>query len=171
MDYMSGIGMLSMEGNRQFKFLLDEKFHESQPRISPDGRWMAYTSNESGREEIYVRPFPDMDGRWQISTSGGNNPLWSRYGRELFYRNGNAVIAVSVKTSPAFILEASRTLFQGTYIRSVNSPGISDFGTWDISPKDQRFLMLRESSAGSGPRKINIVLNWFEELKQRVPKK
>jgi serine/threonine-protein kinase len=169
---MSGIGMLSMEGNREFKFLLDEKYHESQPRISPDGRWMAYTSNESGKEEIYVRPFPDVnDGRWQISTSGGNNPLWSRDGREIFYRNGNAVIAVSVKTLPTFIFETPRTLFQGTYVSSVNIPGSTDFGTWDISPDGQRFLMLRGSSAVSSPRKINIVLNWFEELKQRVPEK
>jgi eukaryotic-like serine/threonine-protein kinase len=171
LDYMSGIGMLSMEGDRRFKFLLDEKYHESQPRISPDGRWMAYTSNESGKEDIYVRPFPDMNGRWQISTSGGNNPLWSRDGREIFYRNGNAVMAVSVKTSPTFIFETSRTLFQGTYVSSVNSPASRDFGTWDISPDGQRFLMLRESSAGSGPRKINIVVNWLEELKQRVPTK
>ena len=137
LNYMSGIGMLSMEGDRKFKFLLDEKYHESNPRISPDGRWMAYTSNESGKEEIYVRPFPDVNaGRWQISTSGGNNPLWSRDGREIFYRNGNAVMAVSVKTSPAFIFETPRTLFQGTYVRSVNSPGSRDFGTWDISPHD-----------------------------------
>jgi eukaryotic-like serine/threonine-protein kinase len=171
-NYMSGIGMLSMEGERKFKFLLDEKYHESTPRISPDGRWMAYTSDESGKEEIYVRPFPDVNaGRWQISTSGGNNALWSRDGREIFYRNGNAVMAVSVKTSPAFIFETPRTLFQGTYVRSANNPGNTDFGTWDISPRTQRFLMLRESGAGSGPRKINIVINWFEELKQRVPAK
>jgi eukaryotic-like serine/threonine-protein kinase len=171
-DYMSGIGMLLMEGNRKFKFLLDEKYHESQPRISPDGRWMAYTSNESGKEEIYVRPFPDVnDGRWQISTSGGNNPLWSRDGREIFYRNGNAVMAVSVKISPTFNFETPRILFQGTYVRSVNSPGSRDFGTWDISPDSRRFLMLREPSTGSGGRKINIVVNWLEELKQWVPTK
>ena len=171
LSYMSGIGMLSMEGNRKFKFLLDEKYHESQPRISSDGRWMAYTSNESGKEEIYVRSFPDMDGHWQISTGGGNNPLWSPDGREIFYRNGNAVITVPVKISPTFIFETPRTLFQGTYVSSVNSPASRDFGTWDISPDGRRFLMLRGSSAGSGPRKINIVLNWFEELKQRVPTK
>jgi eukaryotic-like serine/threonine-protein kinase len=176
LDYMSGIGMLSMEGNRKFKFLLDEKYHESQPRISPDGRWMAYASNESGKEEIYVRPFPDVNaGRWQISTSGGNNPLWPRDGREILYRNGNAVIAVSVKTSPTFIFETRRTLFQGTYVSSVNRPGSRDFGTWDISPDGKRFLMMKEpasaESASKGPRKINIVLNWRKELKQKVPVK
>jgi serine/threonine-protein kinase len=167
---MSGIGMLSMEGDRKPKFLLDEKYHESQPRISPDGRWMAYTSNESGRDEIYVRPFPDVNagGRWQISTNGGDSPLWSRGGREIFYRDGNAVIAVSVKTSPTFILEDSRTLFQDTYVASVNFPG-GEFSTWDIY--GEKFLMMKESSAGGLPRKVNIVLNWLEELKQRVPVK
>jgi hypothetical protein len=130
---------------------------------------MAYTSNESGKEEIYVRSFPDMNGRLRISTSGGNNPLWSPDGREIFYRNGNEVLAVSIKTSPAFIFETPRTLFQGTYVRSVNSPGSRDFVTWDISPDGGKFLMMKESSAGSGPCKINIILNWFEELKDRVP--
>ena len=164
-----------MEGDRKSKFLLDEGYHESHPRISPDGRWMAYTSNEKKREEVYVRPFPDVNegGRWQISTSGGDGPLWSPDGREIFYRNGHAVIAVSVKTSPTFILEASRTLFQGTYVAAINSPG-GEFATWDIHPDGKRFLMIKESSAGGAggfPRKINIVLNWLEELKRQVPAK
>jgi hypothetical protein len=118
-----------------------------------------------------VLSFPDINGRWQISTSGGNNPLWSRDGREIFYRNGNAVIAVSVETLPAFIFETPRTLFERTYVRIVNSPWNGDLGTWDISPRTQKFLMLRKSSGGSGPRKINIVLNWLEELKKRAPGK
>ena len=81
------IGMLSMEGDRKWKPLLQEKYHETQPQISPDGRWMAYVSDESGKSEVYVRPFPDVDkGKWQVSTSGGDSPLWSPDGRELFYR-------------------------------------------------------------------------------------
>jgi hypothetical protein len=170
-NYMSGIGMLSMEGDRKFKFLLDEKHQEAQPRMSADGRYMAYASSESGTEEIYVRSFPDMIGFWQISTSGGNNALWSPDGRELFYRTGDAVIAVPVKTSIAFDFETPRTLFQGTYVRSVNNPDSRDFGTWDIHPVTRKFLMLRQSSGGSGPRKINIAVNWTEELKQLAPQK
>jgi hypothetical protein len=120
-----------------------------------------------------VRPFPEVEGgRWQISTSSGANPLWSRDGRELFYRSGNAVMAVSVKTDRSFSPETPRVLFQGTYA----SPNSAMGTPWDISPDGKRFLMIREestaeaSSAGA-PRRINIVVNWLEELKQRVPAK
>jgi hypothetical protein len=133
---------------------------------------MAYSSNESGRTEIYVRPFPDVDGgRWQVSTSGGTNPLWSRECRELFYRNGDAVMAVSVKTDPSFSPDTPRALFRGTYA----SPN-PVFGTpWDISPDSKRFLMIKEpaadNSTAGAPHRINIVVNWLEELKERVPVK
>ena len=106
-----------MEGDHKWKLLLRERYNEFQPQISPDGRWMAYTSDESGKYEVYVRPFPEVDkGRWQVSTSGGDSPLWSPDGRELFYRNGDAVMAVSVKTDPTFSLETPKTLFRGTYV-------------------------------------------------------
>jgi Tol biopolymer transport system component len=166
------VGMLSMEGDRKWKSLLNEKYHEAQPQVSPDGRWMVYTSNESGQNQIYVRPFPDVNsGRWQISTNGGDSPLWSPSGRELFYRNGDAVMAVSVKTAPTFSLETPRTLFRGTYVSNVFVVGNPDFTTWDVSPDGDRFLMMKEAgtTAGGVPRKINIVVNWFEELKRRVP--
>jgi serine/threonine protein kinase/Tol biopolymer transport system component len=165
------IGVLSMESGRSYKPLLKEKYNEYQPRISPDGRWMAYASNESGRIEVYVRPFPDVDkGRWQVSTSGGNSPLWSRDGRELFYFSDGSVMAVTVKTEPNFSPGTARTLFRGTY----EGPYLNSSASWDLSPDGKRFLMMKEVSAASpaeGPRKINIVVNWFEELKQRVPVK
>ena len=165
-------GVLAMEGDSKYRPLLKEKYHESQPQISPNGRWMAYVSNESGQAQIYVRPFPEVDaGRWQVSTSGGNSPLWSRDGRELFYRSGDAVILVPVKTEPAFSFETPKTLFRGAY-----RPGmpLSPY-QWDVSLDSKRFLMMKEAGAtastGGGAPKINIVLNWFEELKQRVPAK
>jgi serine/threonine-protein kinase len=166
------IGVLPMEAGRKYRPLLQEKHTESQPQISPNGRWMAYTSNESGKKEVYVRPFPEVDsgGRWQVSTSGGDSPLWSPDGRELFYRNGEAVVAVSVKTDPTFSLETPTTLFRGAY---ASIP--SYFHQWDISPDGKRFLMMKESGStgeeSASPRRINIVLNWFEELKQRAPVK
>jgi serine/threonine-protein kinase len=161
--------MLSIEGDRAHKTLLQANYSENEPRISPDGRWMAYASDESRKNEIYVRPFPDVNkGRWQVSTNGGETPLWSPDGRELFYLNGDAVMAVAVATKPTFnIVGTPQILFRGTYVPS------REHDTWDIAPDGKRFLMMKEAgvTAGGGPRKINIVVNWFEELKQRVPSK
>jgi serine/threonine protein kinase len=175
------IGTLSMEGDRQRKGLLQEEHAETDPRVSPDGRWMAYATNESGREEIYVRPFPDAEsgGRWQVSTDGGNSPLWSPEGRELFYRNGDAAMAVPVETDPAFSPGNPELLFRGTYyINDIPSLQIT-LTPWDIHPDGRRFLMIKPAaetggespaeSATEGPRKIIIVTNWFEELKQKAP--
>ncbi len=177
------IGMVLMNGDRKWEPLLQENYGEVQPQISPDGQWMAYTSDESGQSEIYVRPFPELDkGRYQISPGGGNSPLWSPSGRELFYRNSDAAMAVPVSTNPNFSAGTPKVLFRGTYSYAV---GITSSGfnmteifsriTWDISPHDERFLMMKRTgeavSSDMGPRKIHIVLNWFEELKQRVPTK
>jgi serine/threonine-protein kinase len=170
-----GIAALSMEGDRKYRPLLREKYNEVEPQISPDGRWMAYASNESGQYEVYMRPFPEVDkGKWQISTSGGTAPIWSRDGRELFYRSRDAVMMVSVKTEPTLRLETPKTLFHGTHVSS-DIRGGGEVTPWDISPDGKRFLMMKEvgsnvSEAG-GPRKINIVVNWIDELKRRVPVK
>ena len=168
------IAALSMEGDKNRKLLLHEKYNEIQPRISPDGKWMAYTSDESGQNQVYVRPFPDVEeGRWQISREGGDSPLWAPNGRQLYYRSGDAVIAVPVKTEPVFSFETPVVLFQGDYVGSSFDLISSDFSSWDISPDGQRFLMMKGSQPSSaenlGSRRINIILNWFEELKERVP--
>jgi len=170
------LGILPLEGDRKLRLLLKEKFNEAQPRISPDGRWVAYTSNESGRNQVYVRPFPEVEGgRWQVSTSGGDSPLWSPAGRELYFRNGDQVMAVPIETDPAFSPGTPKTLFQGTYVSSVLWFDDWNQATWDISPDGRRFLMMKETGlAASGvvrSRKITIVLNWFEELKRRMPAK
>ena len=166
-----------MEGDHKWRPLLQAKYNEAQPQISPDGRWMAYTSDESGQYEVYVRPFPEVEkGKWQVSTSGGDSPLWSRDGRELLYRSGDAVMAVSVKTEPTFSLETPKTLFRGTYVSSDLSSNY-DLGYVghqpgrQAVPDDEANAVDRESAEAEAPRKINIVLNWFEELKQRVPTK
>ena len=168
--------MFSMEGDQERKLLLDEEYSEAYPQVSPDGRWLAYQSNESGREEVYVRPFPEVDGggRWQVSNNGGDSPLWSPDGQELFYRNADAVVAVAVETEPTFKPGNPETLFQGPFF-SYGNVGMR-FTVWDISPDGKRFITGRrleqiddESTEAGFPRKINIVLNWFEELKERVP--
>ncbi len=177
-EYLGGlnfdIGSLSTEGDHKWRSLLHEKYWEYGPKISPDGRWMAYGSWESGRFEIYVRPFPEVNkGKWQVSTSGGTWHLWSPDGRELFYRSDDSVIAVAVQTEPTFKCGKPVPLFRGTYVKDISESGIQ----WDISPDGKRFLMMKETAATAkpaapeAPRKINIVVNWFEELKQRVPTK
>jgi serine/threonine protein kinase/Tol biopolymer transport system component len=170
------LGTLSMEGDHARKPLLQENYFENAPRISPDGRWMAYASNESGKYEIYIRPFPDVNkGKWQVSANGGNSPLWSPDGRELFYRGGDATMAVAVETEPTFKPAKPKVLFKGTYF-STGAP--IELTLWDISPDGKRFLMIKPAAstsaaptAASAQPKINIVVNWLEELKQRVPVK
>jgi serine/threonine-protein kinase len=141
-------------------------FNEGGPVFSPDGHWIAYISDESGRPEIYLQPYPGPGGKWQISTDGGNEPAWNRNGRELFYRSGNKMMAVDVTTQPTFSPGKPKVLFEGQYVAV--QPGLT--GTaYDVSPDGQRFLMVKESEASISATQINVVLNWFEELKRRAP--
>jgi serine/threonine protein kinase/Tol biopolymer transport system component len=160
------IGALSMEGDHEMKPLLQEKYNEVGPQISPDGRWMAYASDESGQYNVYVRPFPEVDKRkWPVSTNSGYNPIWSRDGRELFYFSNDAVMAVAVTKDRDFNPGRPEILFPTSAIREY----------WDISPDGKRFLMIeaaKSTGAAAGTQaEINIVLNWFEELKEQVPTK
>jgi serine/threonine-protein kinase len=138
--------------------------NESAARFSPDGHWIAYTSGDSGRNEIYVRPYPGPGGKYQISTEGGTEPMWNPKGRELFYRTGNKMMAVDVTAQPGFSASKPRVLFEGAYVPTPRS-----LPNYDVSPDGQRFLMLEGSQQGQTPVQINVVLNWFEELKRRVP--
>jgi serine/threonine-protein kinase len=151
--------------DRKAQPFLRTPFNESASRFSPDGRWIAYISDESGRFEIYVQPYPDPGGKWQISTEGGTEPLWNRNGRELFYRSGAKLMAVDIATQPGFTVGKPRMLFEGPY-----TPASGTTPNYDVSPDGQRFLMLKPiESAETAPTEINVVLNWFEELKQKVP--
>ena len=136
---------------------------------SPEGRFFAYQSNESGRMEIYVKPFPpDGDVRWQLSTTGGTSPVWAPNGRELFYRDvSNAVIAVPVETNRATWHAGSPTkLLDSKYAAP------TDMFNYEVSPDGQRFLMFKETTAGdrnAAPANIVVVINWLEELKRLAP--
>ena len=113
-----------------------------------------------------VQPYPGPGGKWQISTDGGTEPLWNRNGRELFYRSGNKMMAVQVETQPSFAASKPAILFEKEYAASqFPSTGIA----YDVSPDGQRFLMIKELEQSSAATQINVVLNWFEELKRRVP--
>jgi len=150
---------------RKAEPFLRTPFNEGSARFSPDGRWLAYLSNESGRYEVYVQPYPGPGGKWQISTEGGTEPVWNPNGRELFYRSGDKMMAVDIATQPGFAAGKPKVLFEGQYL-----PTPATFPNYDVAPDGQRFLMLKPiEQAQAAPTQINVVLNWFEELKRRVP--
>jgi serine/threonine-protein kinase len=158
----SDLQVLSMEGERTSQPLFQSQFNESRARISPDGHWIAYESNESGRIEIYVRPFPNVEeGKWQISSDAGQQPIWAPGGQELFYRSRQAMMVVGIKTEPTFSAGSPVVLFTGRYT-TFTGPILN----YDISPDGQRLLMIKQEE---GPGQINVVLNWFSELKRLVP--
>src|SRR6184192_2692801 len=134
------------------------RFTEMAPALSPNGRWLAYVSNETGEDEIYVVPFPNTGaGKWAISAGGGTEPLWSHRGGELFYRAASGdLVAVAINTNPRFSLGRSAALFPAAGFTSLR------FGPqYAVAPDDRRFLMIR---AGT-PDKLIVVENWFEELR------
>jgi Tol biopolymer transport system component len=144
-----------------------EEYNEIMPQISPDGQWLAYVSDESGQNEVYIRRFPNIDsgGLEKVSTNGGIIPLWSPDGRELYYENlDDEQMVVSVETDPILKPGKPQRLFDN-----------SSYTSWDIDPKGKRFLMIKEveatedDSAQGRPRKIIVVTNWFEELNEKAP--
>ena len=131
-------------------------FTEYAARISPDGRWVAYASDESGSYQVVVRPFPGPGAQVSVSVGGGNTPVWSRDGRRLFYANGNKLLAASVATSPTFAVTAREVLFEGNYILN------GGHATFDVSPDGKSFLMLRP--VVNRAEEIVVIPNWAAEL-------
>jgi serine/threonine protein kinase/Tol biopolymer transport system component len=158
-----GIWLLRPDGDRIPQPFLQDAFNEGSPFFSPDGRWLGYVSDQSGRNEVYVQPFPGPGAKWQISTDGGTEPAWTRNGREITYRNGGKMMAVEVATQPAFTASKPKLLFETA--NNFNGPGAN----YDVSADGQRFLMIKEDEQVATATQINVVLNWFEELKQKVP--
>jgi len=158
------IWALPTGGDRTPRVVVRTPSDERHPRLSPDGRWLAYASNESGRNEVLVQSFPEPGGRTQLSTSGGIEPVWSRDGRELFYLNGDAMMAVEIRTSPTFTVSAPRMLFEGRYVPSPNA-----VASYDVSADGQRSLRVQPMHPDPPTDQIQVGLNWFEELKRLVP--
>ena len=155
--------VLPLQGNRQPWPFLRTPFPEGWARLSPDGHWIAYVSKELAQTEVYVQPFPDGGGKYQISTAGATEPVWSRDGRELFYRNGNKMMAVDISTQPAFSAGKPRCCSsQRTYDRISTTPD------YDVSLDGQRFLMIQAAGQQSAAPYV-VVLNWFEDLKRLAP--
>ena len=156
----SDIWVLPLEGDRKPQLYLKTPFNETGPVFSPDGRWIAYRSNESGRNEIYVQPFPRTDAKWLISTEGGVEAVWARSG-ELFYRNGDRMMAVDITTEPSFSHGTPQLLFEETYYYDGRR------AVYDVTPDGQKFLMIKVGEQRVA--ELNVILNWFEELKRLVP--
>jgi serine/threonine-protein kinase len=145
--------------------LADDRYDEISPDISPDGRWIAYASNESGRFEVYVRPFPDVQGgRWQVSNNSGVNPKWSNRGQELFYEGPTGMMAAEFDTTPTFRVGDLQELFA----LGPEFYGGLNYRTYDLMP-DDRFVIIRtQALPDAGEMKLVIVQNWFEELKAKM---
>jgi hypothetical protein len=166
----SDIWVLPLKSDRQPEAIVSTRFAEAQPDISPNGRWLAYTSDESGRQEVFVRSYPEPGTLLPISTGGANSPAWSRDGRELFFttlptpESTLSMMVVDVTTAPTFTAGKPRVLFEGRF-RS-NSVGRQ----YDVAGDGSRFLMMREvERPPETPAQMIVVQNWLEELKQRVP--
>jgi len=160
------IGMLPREGEGEPWVFLDTEFDETGAMFSPNGRLLAYMSNETGRDEVYLQPFSVTGprGKQQVSVSGGGEPVWAPDGRDLFYRNGDRMMAVAIETEPELSVGTPRTLFEGRFLAVGDEAG----STYDISPDGQRFLMIKREQ-DLVPTELIVVLNWFEELKRLVP--
>jgi len=134
------------------------------PRVAPNGRWLAYVSDESGQDQVYLSPYPDvMRARTQVSVSGGLGPHWTRGGKELVYRTRSGMMAVAVNPTTG-ALGAPITLFRGDYVGGANAQSL---GGYDVTPDGERFLMVRRVP-GTDARSIAVVTNWIQELEQEV---
>ena len=154
-------------GGKAQPLLANPRYNERNGEISPDGRWLAYDSNESGSFEVYVRPFPNVDGgRWQVSVEGGVYPLWSRSGKELFFvtsSSPNKLMTVPISATASFVYGQPQTLFD-------LSPYYASTGRmYDVSPDGKRFLTVKSLGDESTQRPpIVVVSHWFDEVKARV---
>ena len=159
------IGVLRLDVESAPELIFDSKFNETAATLSPDGKWLAYVSDESGQLEVYVVSFPELGQRQQVSRDGGAEPLWAPNGGELFYRRSDSMMAVPVLLGARFDAGAPVELFSGPFQRG----GARSTNTYDVSPDGRRFLMIREPEDSATEDQIHLVFNWFEELKRLVP--
>jgi len=153
------INVISPDGERNPRPFLQTPFNEDNPVFSPDGRWLAYQSDESGHYEVYLRPFPSAEGKRQVSTGGGIAPVWNPSGDELFYISDDKMMAVDVRMEGVLELGEPRVLFEQTLATA----------NYDVTPDGQRFVLILSSE--SEPAKLDLILvqNWTEELTKLVP--
>ncbi len=163
---------MALDGTRRVTPLVQSPFAEQNGVVSPDGRWLAYEANDSGRFEIFVRPFPDVNsGHWQVSTGGGTQPLWARSGQELFYVSPTgALMRVGVARGASWAATQPTLVVKEGYFTNVRN--IAPPRVYDIAPDGQRFLLIKEgegSDQNAAPASLIVVQHWTEELKRLVP--
>ena len=147
-------------GAKESKPLIESEFTNRLADMSADGKWIAYASNESGRYEIYVRPFPGPGGKWAVSTNAGDEPLWNPNGLELFYRDGTNVMVATVSTSPTFSVVSRKVLFEDRY----DHAGTHD---WSIFPDGNHYAMLRPEQSEA---ELTVTLNALAGVKGAAKK-
>jgi Tol biopolymer transport system component/predicted Ser/Thr protein kinase len=156
--------ILPLLGERQPKPFLQSRFDETEGQFSPDGRWIAYVSNETGREEVYVQPFLGAGGKWQVSAAGGEQPRWRRDGKEIFYVSAGKLMAVDVKTEPQFKAGQPRVLFEDP-ITLPNHNWAAGGNHYAVSADGKRFLVLKQTNAVQDTP-LTVVVNWTAGLKK-----
>ena len=161
----SDIWVLEPDGQQWTpRILLGEPYGEGGGVVSPNGQWLAYASEELGRYEVYVTDYPGAAQKWQISNDGGVGPVWSRDGTAIYYRRGQDMMRANVETENDFQASRSERLFAGWYEGLVTTT----WANYDVMPDDQGFIMVRPAIDQGDLPQINLVLNWIEELRQRL---
>jgi serine/threonine-protein kinase len=138
-------------------------FAEESPALSPDGQWLAYDSDESGRAEVYVRPVAATDRRWQLSIDGGDRPRWSGDGRRIAFRSSRRMMAVDVATGASFAPGKPRRLFEGDF-----EPRGTATANYDLTADGRRLLMIKPAATSPVPSRLVVVENWFAELREKL---
>jgi serine/threonine-protein kinase len=157
------IWTMPLDGDRKARLFLQTPANELMPVVSPDGRWLAYATDESGRSEVFVRAFPGPGGPWQISADGGSDPVWTRSGKELIYRQRESIMAVEISTESGF------TPSKPTRVtKLLDEPFDHYWGrNWDVTPDGKRFLMVKTRDEAMQATHINVVLHWLDQLRSR----
>jgi serine/threonine-protein kinase len=165
-DTGTNLALLSLEGDAEMRPLLRTEFTERNAEISPDGRWIAYESNASGRFEVYVQPFPDLDnGKWMVSVDGATRPLWAPDGRELFFLDDSRLMVVAMESDFSVRPGTPKILFDEPFLQTPAR-------NYDVAPDGQRFLVIRHGGSTGDPstgHRVVLVQNWLLELQRLVP--
>jgi serine/threonine-protein kinase len=157
----SDVLMLSDDDQKSIKAILNDNFNESSASLSPNGKWITYTSDESGREDVYLRPFPGKGAKILVSKSGGSSSKWSPDGKSIYYVSQNKMMRVAVSYDQELSISTPETLFEGDFF-------LGGMYNYDISPDGEKFIMIYDKYENRNAQTYRIILNWFDELERIV---